>query len=506
MAGNVWGGMPGYISNLFRRKKEQETPRTAPVTPMTPERQKQEDSFRALMSEINPAALDDAPPPAPESTGGAIGRGLAGFLGFVPQGGTRGDAADGWANLARGLLGAPSVQQVESDYNQSINPERLRRAIESGDRDAIARIDPAVARQVQQIERTDADAAIAAEDRTRRISVEDGERERLLAIREAVEAGDIERVKQLDPQLHASLFGQSEKEEQSRRDRGIAATRAAERMGEQNFPMVLDAMVADGTINLTPEELAFGKANGAQALRELLGQEIAERDPLADAYRRAQIASLNRRGAGSGGDEDGAPPSKAKMKFTGTLKNLGGTTIELARAGAIGVGGEGGSLTSILGAGAGKEGLGGTVADLATLGNVGSAPLFSRRNTQVDLAIRQFAEAAGIKTGALNSNFELQNVKNALANPLAPMEDQIAAQDAMSATYGSGELVSDYLLRQGQITPQEYADIQVRTEAFVGNIERGVAQEASGGAGRSVAGGTITEGADGVREWTPGGR
>lgn len=465
---------------MFRRKKEQEAPRTAPVTPMTPERQRQEDNFRALMSEINPAALDDSPPPPPESRGDAIGRGIAGFLGFVPQGGTRGDAADGFANMGRAFFGAPSVQQVENDYNQSINPERLRRAVESGDREAIARIDPAVARQVQQIERTDADAEIAAEDRSRRILTEDEERARLLAVREAVEAGDVERVKRLDPELYSSLFEQDEAEEKSRRARGVAATRAAERMGKENFPMVLDAMVADGTINLTPEEIAFGKANGAEALRELLGQEIAERDPLTDAYRRAQIASLNRRGTGAGDEVDTSPgffrnqmsDNLAEMRSLVQAGEAVGAFPSVARGRMDAIGARAANL-----------------ADDATGGLLLAGTERQQYREQLESAawatantVRGLLEENGVKVGAtqLNTEKEAERFMKVIANPNATTQTINASLDRMERAF--------------------LQDMQMY------GLTEGGARQTAPAPSRPVAGGTITEGADGVRDWTPGGR
>lgn len=145
MAGSTWGGMPSYISNIFRRRRDPINPviDSIPLPEMetrAPQsaRARATQGFDQLMSEMNPT---QAAAPR-ESAVGTVGRGLASFLGFVPQGGTRGDATEGFANAARALFQAPSIQQVEADYNQSLQNEKIRRAIESGDMEALSRLDP----------------------------------------------------------------------------------------------------------------------------------------------------------------------------------------------------------------------------------------------------------------------------------------------------------------------------------------------------------------------------
>lgn len=430
-------------------------------------------------------APTQAAPPKPGSS--AIQRGIAGFLGFVPQGGTRGDAADGWANIGRALMGEESVQKMESDYNQSIAPEKLRRALETGDVEAIKRLDPVVAGQVQGVDET----------------TYTGGRQRQYD--EAVAAGDIDAMRRLDP-------AKADERDIVRREGVTRAARAAAAIGGGD-PAKTEAAFAsfvDETPGLlSPQERSIYQQGGMPALQAMLVEPASGKDrflsvaggvydmqvqdwveqptkpltemELADlAYKRAQTSNIYSEIANRGAaDKETLATPEQKTDFTGSLNSIADTAVRLAKAGAIGVDGKGARTpikSAIVGAKT-KEGGQTFLGSVAQLMGDETAQIFSSRETQVDFAIRQFAAAAGIKSGSLNSNFELQNVKNALGNPFAPMEDQIAAADAMSLTYGDGTRTADYLLQSGQITQKQYDTISRRTVGFEGNIQRGVAQE-----------------------------
>jgi len=180
MDNQIFGGMPSYISAMFKKKpKAASNPAPAPKPASahdTPE------AKAALNAQVDALFSEQGMEPTPkESTGSAIGRGVAGFLGFVPKGGTRGDAVDGFANFGRALLGENSVQQMESDYNDSIAPEKLRRALAEGDVEAIKRLDPQTAAQVQGVDET----------------TYTGGRQRQYD--EAVARGDVDAMRRLDP-------------------------------------------------------------------------------------------------------------------------------------------------------------------------------------------------------------------------------------------------------------------------------------------------------------------
>ena len=195
-----------------------------------------------------------AAPPKPGSS--AIQRGIAGFLGFVPQGGTRGDAADGWANIGRALMGEESVQKMESDYNQSIAPEKLRRALETGDVEAIKRLDPVVAGQVQGVDET----------------TYTGGRQRQYD--EAVAAGDIDAMRRLDP-------AKADERDIVRREGVTRAARAAAAIGGGD-PAKTEAAFAsfvDETPGLlSPQERSIYQQGGMPALQAMLVEPASGKD------------------------------------------------------------------------------------------------------------------------------------------------------------------------------------------------------------------------------------
>ena len=95
----------------------------------------------------------------------ALLRGIATFLGFIPQGGTRGDTTEMIADFARGLLGENPIRQVEAEYNAGMAEEMLRRAMASGDMDQIAALSPEMALQLKRLGTFEEDRAIAAQER-----------------------------------------------------------------------------------------------------------------------------------------------------------------------------------------------------------------------------------------------------------------------------------------------------------------------------------------------------
>lgn len=503
MVDSIWGGMPSYITGMFKNKKPvQNAPEAQPVEYSqrdTPEARANLDrQFNALMSEQGTGA--DEPMPK-ESNASAIQRGLAGFLGFVPKGGTRGDAADGFANLGRALLGMESVQKMESDYNDSIAPEKLRRALDSGNVEAIKRIDPVEAARVQGVDKTTYDTG------------------RQQQYDQAVARGDVEAMRRLDPEA-------ADGRETARREAAMRAARAAAQIGAQDpakGAAALKQFAAEAPNLFSPQEIQAYEQGGPQALEAMLTgaansgkdrflsvgggiydmlnetwvepqkKELTEKDLLDLELLRARIGAANRSNQGKAGDASGAGGTKdqAKTGFTGSLNNIADTAVKLAGMGAIGVNGQGAKtpIKSAIVGSRNSDGNRGFVGSMASLMGDETAQLFNARETQVDFALRQFAAAAGIKTGALNSNFELQNVKNAIGDPFAPMEAQIAAADAMSLTYGDGTRTADYLLRDGKITPEQYQDILSRTQGFAGNIQRGIAAEqgaATGGGDQGI--------------------
>lgn len=494
MVDSVWGGLPSYITGMFKAKKKPVQPDAQPVQYSerdTPEARANLDrQFNAMLSESGTGA--DEPMPK-ESRASAIQRGVAGFLGFVPEGGTRGDAADGFANIGRALLGENSVQQMESDYNQSIAPEKLRRALETGDVEAIKRLDPATASEVQGV-----DDSTYKSGRQRQFD-------------DAVARGDTEAMRRLDPEA-------ADARETARRDAALRAARAARQIGAQDpakGAAALRQFAAEAPNLFSAQELQAYEQGGSEALEAMLtGEsntgkdrflsvgggiydmlnetwvepqkvELTEKELAEIELIRARTGAANRsnRGtAGAGGGATAAETTEAKAGFTGSLNNIADTAVKLAGMGAIGVDGQGARspLKSAVVGAKNKDGNRGFIGSLAALAGDETAQLFNARETQVDFALRQFAAAAGIKSGSLNSNFELQNVKNALGDPFAPMEAQIAAADAMSLTYGDGTRTADYLFQSGKITERQYNDILSRTQGFTGNIQRGVAAERGG--------------------------
>jgi len=212
-AGNeIFGGMPDYISKNKNRSSKEAAPAPKPRTKEEEERLDQ--MLAAVRTEIpadfraqyNPPVMPKAappmaaapsarppmgaldapipedfrapynPPPMPSMTpmpslspqtaaepaqregplmAGA--RGLSQFLGFVPEGGIKNDGVTSVANVARALFRQPTIQQEEARYNQSIEPERLRKAIAAGDLEEIAKIDPAQAEQIRKYRQTELD-------------------------------------------------------------------------------------------------------------------------------------------------------------------------------------------------------------------------------------------------------------------------------------------------------------------------------------------------------------
>lgn len=494
MVDSVWGGLPEYITGMFKTKKKPVQPDAQPVQYSerdTPEARANLDrQFNAMLSESGTGA--DEPMPK-ESRASAIQRGVAGFLGFVPEGGTRGDAADGFANIGRALLGENSVQQMESDYNQSIAPEKLRRALEEGDVEAIKRLDPATASQVQGV-----DDSTYKSGRQRQFD-------------DAVARGDTEAMRRLDPEA-------ADVRDTARREAALRAARAARQIGAQDparGAAALRQFAAEAPNLFSAQELQAYEQGGSEALEAMLtGEsntgkdrflsvgggiydmmnetwvepqkvELTEKELLELDLLRARIGATNRSNQPKADAAGGtAGTTEAKSGFTGSLNNIADTAVKLAGMGAIGVDGQGARspLKSAIVGAKNKDGNRGLIGSIAALAGDDTAELFNARETQVDFALRQFAAAAGIKSGSLNSNFELQNVKNALGDPFAPMEAQIAAADAMSLTYGDGTRTADYLLSSGKITQRQYADIVSRTQGFTGNIQRGVAAEQGGGA------------------------
>jgi hypothetical protein len=527
MDNQIFGGMPSYISAMFKKKpKAASTPAPAPKPASardTPE------AKAALNAQVDALFSEQGMAPEPkESTGSAIGRGLAGFLGFVPKGGTRGDAVDGFANIGRALLGENSVQQMESDYNDSIAPEKLRRALAEGDVEAIKRLDPKTAAEVQGVDET---------------TYTDG---RQRQFDEAVARGDVDAMRRLDPAA-------ADLRDEARRGAALRAARAARQIGADNPEQgaaVLSRFAQEQPNLFSAQELQAFDEGGPDALEAMLtGEsrsgkdrflsvgggiydmdkeewvEAQTREPTAKELaeieliraRTSAVGRSNRGTGGTGAAATGTPATpEAKAGFTGSLNNIADTAVKLAGMGAIGVDGKGARTpfkSAIVGA-KNKDGNRGFIGSIAALVGDDTAQLFNARETQVDFALRQFAAAAGIKSGSLNSNFELQNVKNALGDPFAPMEAQIAAADAMSLTYGDGTRTADYLLQSGKITQTQYADIASRTQGFTGNIERGVAAEqgggATGGGGEEIVSVTTVEEAmalpPGTQFKTPDGR
>ena len=428
----------------------------------------------------------EAAPPKPKSS--AIQRGISGLLGFVPKGGTQGDAADGFANIGRALMGFDSVQQMESDYNQSIAPEKLRRALETGDVEAIKRLDPETAAQVQGVDET----------------TYTGDRQRQLD--EAIAAGDIEAMRRFDP-TKADELENTRNVERLGRARMLAAAVGEISGGDpEKAAAALQALTSEQQNLLTPQEMMAFEQGGVPALEAMLGaeeeeqilnlgggsiydtktkefktaprtpQELSELDRAEIELRRAQARNLDRQNlpgqTGKGGT------AEDKEGFTASLNNLAETAVELAAAGAIGSGGEGSRnpyWAALVGAPGTEKGPN-WIQGVAQLFGAEWANKFSAREAQVASAVRGFSKAAGIASTSMNSNFELRSVQETLANPFSPMEDQIAATDAMSMQYGDGTRTADYLLQSGQITDEQYADIVSKTQSFGRTIQIGVAK------------------------------
>jgi len=522
--------LPDYIVNMFKGKKSGKRPSASAIANI--EAMKAQDielrramdngradsyaqsvdtpipeDFRAPYTApkmTQPAPMQmrpEAPAPVParqkQGLGNAVQRGIAGFLGFVPEGGTRGDAADGFANFGRALMGMDSVQKMESDYNASIAPERLRRALEAGDIEAIKRLDPETASQVQGVDETSYT----------------GGRQRQFD--EAVAAGDMEAMRRLDPEA-------ADLRDTARREAALRAARAASQIGSQDptkGAAVLKQFATEQPNLFTAQELQVYDQGGPEALEAMLtgGPEdpyahlmntggggiynaktdtwdtpptkpLTEKELLDLELLRARIGQVNRsnRGTGTAAAASKGGTAQDKSSFTASLNNLAETAVELGKIGAIGMNGMPAKTpgqSMIFGRG-GKDGEQSFAQAAGQLFGFETAEKFSARQTQVSSAVRGFAKAAGISSGSMNSNFELQNVSLALSNALSPMEDQVAAADAMSLTYGDGTRTADYLFDSGQITEAQYNNIVSRTQSFEGNIRRGVAQErANGNAG-----------------------
>lgn len=346
MINEIFGGMPSYISTMFKKRPPKREPANAPSSARdTPEKKAELDrQFNALMSEVGTGA--DEPMPK-ESTGSAVGRGLAGFLGFVPKGGTQGDAVDGFANFGRALMGLKSVQQMESDYNDSIAPEKRRRALDTGDIETIKRIDPLEASRVQGVDET----------------TYTGDRQRQLD--EAVAAGDVDAMRRLDPEA-------ADARDAARREAALRAARAARQIGSTDPTQGSAALArfAKEQPNLfSAQELQAHEQGGPDALEAMLTgesrsgkdrflsvgggiydmdketwvqpqtKELTEKENLELDVLRARIGQINRsnRGSGSGaGDDDEATGGFADPAvIQNNINNLSGAVERAKSAGAV---------------------------------------------------------------------------------------------------------------------------------------------------------------------------
>ena len=453
----VWGGMPDYITKLFSGQSKDAAP--PPETMAAP----------------------GAPTPQ-RGMGDRIGRGLASFLGFVPEGGYDRSPEQGVANFARALLGYKPGRQANEDYLQLTREDQLRKALETGNVDEIAKLDPKTANEVFTL----------GEDR--------GAAERNAKVREALAAGDLETLKGLNPDIYAKVVNQQNAEEEARRAKigrfANVARNISDSMGPEKAAAFLEQEVARNPKMLNEQERAIFDAGGADALVAAMGGEgrnytrqlvdktgeyilldpqgnqlptgIFQDRRLQDAQIEAQRALAAQRKAKAGGKkgEDGEV-SGFDMRANSIVQNL----IDLDNMGALSREGQP-SMEALIDNPVGRT-VGGAIGNEAAL-------KFNQIDAAQKAMVRDFAKAAGIGVGSINSNFELQNVMDALSGGQGYIS-RMAAMEAVTAQYGGGTDILAPYVASGDISPADYEEIKKVAGTYSRQLTNGVQQVKSGG-------------------------
>ena len=154
-----------------------------------------------------------AAPRPPEKRMDTLLRGIGNFLGYIPQGGTRGDRTELIADFARGLLGEKPIREEEAELNQRMAEEMLRRALATGDVNEIARLDPDMAMKLQEFGTFDEDRANTRQARLTQKQIDDAaiEENRILQARRVVEG--LYEATEGDPQRFAAAIQQISQEQ-----------------------------------------------------------------------------------------------------------------------------------------------------------------------------------------------------------------------------------------------------------------------------------------------------
>ena len=228
-----------------------------------------------------------AAPRPPEKRMDTLLRGIGNFLGYIPQGGSRGDRTEMIADFARGLLGEKPIREEEAELNQRMAEEMLRRALATGDVNEIARLDPDMAMKLQEFGTFDEDRADIRQTRLTQKQIDEAaiEENRILQARRVVEglyeatdgdperfAAAIQQISQEQPNIFNSIeTGLAQNPDGMRRYFAVAATGT----GSRSKPYAVNT-AQYGPIMYDPNTGQFMLDDNGQPVRPYADEQFKE--------------------------------------------------------------------------------------------------------------------------------------------------------------------------------------------------------------------------------------